>query len=163
MRQVKPTDRTPSSDERQIAGYIAKFDPKKQKLIRSVRKLLRKRFPTANELVYDYSRNFVISYSPTERGLEAIVAMTAAADGVRLHFNYGASLPDRHKILMGDRGQTRFITLESAGILHRPEVESLMTAAVRRSKPPLRKSGSGMLIIKPSSSKQRPRRRTVKR
>ena len=163
MRQVKPTDRTPSSAERQIAGYIAKFDPKKQKLIRSVRKLLRKRFPTANELVYDYRNNFVIGYSPIERGSDAIVAMTADANGVRLYFGRGASLPDPHKILLGDGRQTRFIRLESAKVLLRPEVKALMTAAVRKARIPLRRSGRGGLIIKSMSWKQRPRRRTVKR
>lgn len=163
MRHVKTTDRAPSSAERQLAGFIAKFEPNNQKLIRSVRKVLRKRFPTANELVYDYRNNFVIGYSPTERGSDAIVAMTAAANGVALYFIHGASLPDPHKILIGDGRQTRFMRLESAGVLLRPEVESLMTAAVRKAKTPLRRSGRGGLIIKSISSKQRPRRRTVKR
>ena len=122
MRHVKTTDRTSFSAERQIAGFIAKFEPNNQKLIRSVRKVLRKRFPTANELVYDYRKNFVIGYSPIESGSDAIVAMTADADGVALYFNQGPSLPDPHKILMGDGRQTRFIRLESARVLLRPEV-----------------------------------------
>ena len=56
------------SGEQQIKGFIAKYEPKYQRLIRSVRKALRKRFPTANELIYDYNNAFVIGYSPTERG-----------------------------------------------------------------------------------------------
>ena len=163
MRHVKTTDRTPVSAERQLAGFIAKFEPNKQKLIRSVRKVLRKRFPTANELVYDYRKNFVIGYSPIESGSDAIVALTADADGVALYFNQGPSLPDPHKILMGDGRQTRFIRLESARVLLRPEVESLMTAAVRKARIPLRRSGRGGLIIKSMSWKQRPRKRPVKR
>jgi hypothetical protein len=39
--------------EQQLAGFIKKFDPKNAALIRSVRKVLRERLPTANELVYD--------------------------------------------------------------------------------------------------------------
>ncbi len=152
-----------SSAERQISSFIAKFEPDNQKLIRSVRKVLRKRLPTANELVYDYRNNFVIGYSPIERGSDAIVAMTADADGVRLIFNQGPSLPDPHKILLGDGRQTRFIRLESAGVLRRPEVGSLMTAAVREAEIPLRRSGRGGLIIKPSSSKQQPRKLPAKR
>ena len=162
MRHVKTTDRTSFSAERQIAGFIAKFEPNDQKLIRSVRKVLRKRFPTANELVYDYRKNFVIGYSPTERGSDAIVAMSADAKGVALYFNQGPSLPDPHKILTGNGRQTRLIWLESAGVLLRPEVESLMTAAVRKAKIPLRSSGRGGLIIKSMYWIQRPRRRTVK-
>ena len=163
MRHIKTTERTPVSAERQLAGFIAKFEPKNQKLIRSVRKVLRKRFPTANELVYDYRKNFVIGYSPIERGSDAIVAMTADTDGVALSFNQGPLLPDPHKILMGNGRQTRFIRLESAKILLRPEVESLMTAAVRKARTPLRRSGRGELIIKSMSWKQRPRKRSVKR
>lgn len=150
---MKTTDRTPASAERQLAAYIAKFEPSIQRLIRAVRKVLRARFPTANELVYDYSRNFVIGYSPTERGSDGVVAMTADADGVRLYFTHGASLPDPRKLLLGDGRQTRYILVESARALLRPEVEALMTAAVRKANAPLRSSGRGELIIKAKGSK----------
>ena len=39
--------------EKQLKGFIAKFDPRHQRLIRAVRREVRKRFPTANELAYD--------------------------------------------------------------------------------------------------------------
>ena len=159
MRLVKTTERTPASAERQLAELIAKFDPNNLKLTRSVRRVLRKRLPTANELVYDYRKNFVIGYSPTERGSDAVVAMSTDADGVALYFNQGPSLPDPHKILMGNGRQTRFIRLESARVLLRPEVESLMIAAAKKAKIKLRRSGRGELIIKSHSSKQRARKR----
>ncbi len=152
-----------TSAERQVSVFIAKFKPEDQKLIRSVRRALRKRFPRAYELVYDYRKNFVISYSPVEYGAGSIVAMIADAKGVRLTFNQGPSLPDPHKILLGKTGQTRYIWLESAGVLRRPEVESLMTAAARKAKIPLPRSGHGGLIIKPMSWKKEPRKRSVKR
>ena len=47
--------------EAQLQSFNDRFDPKHQKLIRSVRAAVRKRFPTANELVYDYSSFFVLS------------------------------------------------------------------------------------------------------
>jgi hypothetical protein len=43
-------DRTETTPEAQLRSYIDRFDPKNQKLIRSVRAAVRKRFPTANEL-----------------------------------------------------------------------------------------------------------------
>ena len=58
--------------EQQLRSYIAKFEPKHQVLIRSVRKELRQRFPTANELVYDNYNFFVIGYCPTERPSDCI-------------------------------------------------------------------------------------------
>ncbi len=154
---------SPSSAEGQVRSFIAKFEPDNQKLIRSVRKALRKRFPTANELVYDYRKNFVISYSAVQNGAGSIVAMTADANGVRLIFNHGPSLADPNKILLGKTGQTRFIALASARDLVRPEVESLMAAAARKSETPLRTSGHGELIIKEMSWKKRPRNRPVRR
>ncbi|HEY6951316.1 MAG TPA: hypothetical protein VI758_02845 [Bacteroidota bacterium] len=163
MSVPKKSVSSSASAEQQLSSFIAKFKPGRQKLIQSVRNALRKRFPTANELVYDYRKNFVIGYSPIESGSDAIVALTADADGVRLIFNHGPDLPDPRKILLGNAGQTRFIWLESARDMLRPEVEALMTAAVRKARIPLRKSGRGEVIIKSMSWKQRPRKPTVKR
>ena len=56
--------------EAQLRSLIEKFDPEDQRLIRSVRSAVRKRLPTANELVYDYGFSLVIAYSPTEQGIE---------------------------------------------------------------------------------------------
>src|SRR5438046_463682 len=45
------------------------------------------------------------------------------ANGVGLCFIRGATLPDSDKLLLGSGNQTRFIRLESAAVLERPEVE----------------------------------------
>jgi hypothetical protein len=111
---MKATTTRPSADaERQLKGFIAKFEPKHQTLIRAVRKELRKRFPTAYELVYDNYNFFVIGYGSTERPSDCIVSVAAAANGVGLCFIRGASLPDPHKLLLGSGKQTRFIRLQS--------------------------------------------------
>ena len=160
MRHDNKTDQDPPSAERQLAGLIAKFEPKNQKLIKSVRRALRKRFPTVNELVYDYSKSLVIGYSPNERGSDGVVAMSADANGVRLFFTHGVSLPDPQGILLGDGRQTRYIQIEASSVLLRPEVESLLIAALSKVTIPLSRSGRGGLIVK--SSKQRTRSRSVK-
>jgi hypothetical protein len=121
---------------------------------------LRKRFPTAYELVYDNYNFFVIGYSSTERASDSIVSIAAGANGMGLCFIHGASLPDRKKILLGSGNQTRFIRLESEKVLGRPEVEALICAAIARAKTPLRKTGRRKLIIKSVSAKQRPRHRS---
>src|SRR5262245_53286743 len=94
--------------EKQLRGFINKFDIPNQKLIRAVRSALRKRFPTANELVYDNYNFFVIGYGPTERPSDCFLSLAAAANGVGLCFLYGASLPDPKKVLTGAGKQTRF-------------------------------------------------------
>ena len=143
----------------QLAAFIDKFEPRHRTLIRAVRRALRRRLPTAYELVYDNYNFFVVGYSPTERPSDAILSMTAGASGVGLCFLHGAKLQDPSKILQGSGRQTRFIRLESTGVLARPEVEALIAAAVSRSSAPFRDRGRGRLIIRSISAKQRPRRK----
>src|SRR5947207_4234359 len=123
--------------EKQLKIFIGKFDAKDQRLIRAVRHAVRKRLPTANELVYDNYNFFVIGYSPTERPSDTIVSMAAAANGVGLCFIQGARLKDPHKLLNGSGKQTRFLRLESPAGLARSEVEELIAAAIAQSKAPL--------------------------
>jgi hypothetical protein len=145
--------------EEQLAGFIDKFEPEHQALIRAVRKALRKRLPTANELVYDNYNFFVIGYCATERPSDCIVSIAAAASGVVLSFYYGATVPDPHKLLLGSGSQNRFIRLESAKSLADPHVAELISAALAQGKAPLAASGKGKLIIRSISAKQRPRRK----
>jgi hypothetical protein len=142
----------------QLAGFIAKFDPSLAALIRSCRGALRKRFPTAVELVYDNYNFFVIGFSATERPSDCIVSLAANAKGVGLSFYYGASLPDPDKILLGSGNQNRFIRLENTAALATPQVEALLCAAVAQAKTPLAATGPLRTIIRSASVKQRPRR-----
>jgi len=146
--------------EKQLKSFVAKFDSAHQTLIRAVRKALRKRFPTAYELVYDNYNFFVIGYGPTERPSDAILSVAAAANGVGLCFLQGAKLKDPKRILKGSGNQTRFLRLESADVLAEPAVDALLTAAVLQVKAPFRDTGRGKLIIRSISKKQRPRRKS---
>ncbi|MGH9496530.1 MAG: DUF1801 domain-containing protein [Candidatus Sulfotelmatobacter sp.] len=151
--------RKSETPEQQLKGFIAKFEPKHQTLIRALRKSLRQKFPTANELVYDNYNFFVIGYCSTEKPSDCFVSIAAAANGVGLAFYYGAKLPDPHKILSGSGNQNRFLRLDSAEVLERSEVEQLLRAAADHGEVPLAKAGRGKLIIRSISAKQRPRRR----
>lgn len=148
--------------EAQLNSFIDKFEPKNQGLIRALRKALRKRLPTANELVWDNYNFFVIGYSSTERPSDSIVSIAAGANGVGLAFYRGATLPDPHKILLGSGIQNRFIRLQSAAMLARPEVQALLAAAVAQAKTPLPPSGGRKLIIRSISAKQKARRKAAK-
>jgi hypothetical protein len=162
MKESIVTAQTPASAERQLKGFIAKFAPAHQTLIRAVRQRLRGRFPTAYELAYDNYNFFVIGYGPTERPSDCIVSLVAGANGVGLCFIHGAKLPDPGKILRGSGNQTRSIHLGSADVLARPEIEALIAAAVARAKTPFRVDTRGRLIIRSVSAKQRPRRKPAK-
>lgn len=150
MRHDKATGPILPSPERQLAGLIDKWEPESRKIVKSMRRILRKRFLTANELVYDYTQSLVISYSPNERGSDAIVAVSVGADGVRLFFNHGPDLPDPQGLLRGKGRQTRYIQIEAADVLRRPEVQSLLTAALNRITIPFATAGRAELILKSS-------------
>ena len=156
------SDNAKSAPEVQLREFIDKFDPKDQKLIRSVRAAVRKRFPSANELVWDNYNFFVIGYSPTERPTDSIVSIAARANGVGLCFIQGARLPDPKKLLQGSGKQTRFIRVEAASQLAHPDVEALIAAAIDQARVPLPPNGRGKLIVRSVAAKQRPRRKAAK-
>jgi|ERR1044071_1702887 hypothetical protein len=147
------------SPEKLLRNFIGKFGPNHQTLIRALRKALRSRFPSAWELVYDNYNFFVIGYGPTERPSDCIVSIAAASNGVGLCFIHGAKLPDPDKLLLGSGKQTRFLRVESAGILKRPEIDALLTAAVAQAKTPFLARGRAKLVIRSVSAKQRPRQK----
>jgi len=162
MKAANTTVPAVANAEEQLRAFIGKFAQNDQQLIRAVRRAVRRWFPTANELVWDNYNFFVIGYSPTERPSDSIVSIAARANGVGLCFIHGAGLPDPKKLLLGSGNQTRFIRLESAAVLARPEVHALVAAAIARAKPPLRATGRGNVVIRSVSAKQRPRRRSAK-
>jgi hypothetical protein len=142
------------SPESELRSFLARFDPKDQKLFRSVRAAVRKRFPTVNELAYDYPDSVVIGYSASLRGIEAIVAISIRADGVILYLSNGPQLPDPKKLLQGSGKMVRFIPIDAVGRLVHPDVEALIAAAVDRAPVPAPATGKGKLIIQSSASKR---------
>jgi hypothetical protein len=154
--------KTTPDAEKQLQGFIEKFEPKHQALIRAMRKVLRKRMPSANELVWDNYNFFVVAYSATERPSDSIVSIAAAANGVGLSFYRGATLPDPQQILLGSGVQNRFLRFESAKTLLVPDVDALINAAIAQAKTPFPTKGKGKLIIRSISAKQKPRRKPAK-
>ena len=150
------------SAEAQLRTLVAKVAPAHPRLIRAMRRSLRKRLPTAHEVVYEYRDWFVISYSPSERGYEGILAIRGSADGVKLYFNRGKELPDPEKLLRGS-ANARWILLESASTLARRggAVASLIDEAIARNRVPFAppRAGRGPVVIRSASAKQRGRRR----
>jgi hypothetical protein len=159
---MKPTTtKTDStvSPAKQLAGFIAKFEPATAKLIGQCRAELRKLMPTAVEIVYDNYNFFVIGYCTTERPSDCIVSLAAAANGVGLSFYYGSSLPDPERLLLGNGKQNRFVRLPGVETLRNAGVLALIKAAVAQADPPLPKRGGGHMIIQSESVKQRARRK----
>ena len=144
--------------EKQIAGFIDKFNPEIAKLIREVRTFLRKRFPTGHELVYDNYNFFVIGYAATDRASDALLSLAAYAKGVNIFFLWGQKFDDPHHLLLGKGKQVRQLRIDHPALLRDKRVEALFIEAEYHAPTPLQTSGKGSTIIKSISVKQRPRR-----
>jgi hypothetical protein len=142
------------SAEAELRTLIDTFAPAHLRLIGAMRRSLQKRLPTAHEVVYEYRDFFVISYSPSEHGYEGVLAIRASADGVKLYFNFGKGLPDPEELLRGS-GQTRWIDVEGASTLARPEVARLIDEAIARNRVPFASTGRGSVVIRSTSAKKR--------
>ena len=148
----------PSSPAKLLAGCIARYDPSVASLARAARAAMRKRFPTALELVYDNYQFLAIGYSASERASDCIASLAISPKGVALSFYYGSTLPDPEGRLQGTGNQNRFVRLAGASTLAEPAVAALLRSATTKARTPLPASGRGRTIIKSVSVKQRPRR-----
>jgi hypothetical protein len=144
---------------KQVASFIATFEPAVARVARSARATLRRRFPTAVELVYDNYNALAIGWSATERSSDVIVSLAIYAGGVNLYFMQGARLADPGGLLEGGGRQGRFVRLPENAVLAQPDVVALLKAAEATGRTPLPSSGRGYTVIKSVSARQRPRRR----
>ena len=148
----------PVSAEAQLASFIAKFTPEVGALAKAIRAAMRKRYPTALELVYDNYNALAIGFAPTEKTSEGIFSIAVFPKWVSLFFLQARGLPDPKKILEGKGSVAKHVVLPSPGKLDNAAVKALMREAVARARVPFDPAGAHRLIIKSISAKQRPRR-----
>jgi hypothetical protein len=155
----RSTPAAANSPARQLNTFIGRFDPVIRKLVREARAKLRRRLPTAIELVYDSHNALAIGFASSERMSDTIVSLAVYARGVNLYFVYGVALADPQHLLLGGGNRGRFVRLESAATLDRREIDELLAAAIEEGETPLPRGGRGHIVIKSMSPKQRLRRR----
>lgn len=156
--KAAPTSSPQSAKDRRLAEadlrtLITKFATAHKRLISATRRSLKKRLPTALELVYEYRDFFVISYSPNENGYEGVLGIRASADGVKLFFNRGKELADPAKLLKGSGKQARAINLETQSTLNHPAISALIDQAIAHNPIPFASSGTGAIIIRSATTK----------
>lgn len=144
--------------EEQLAAFLVKYTPEIAALAKAVRAKMRKRYPTALELVYDNYNALVIGFGPTERASDAIFSIALYPKWVSLFFLQAKGLPDPARILRGSGSVARHIVLPAVAALDEPAVRALMLEAESRAKVLIDPRGKHRLIIKSVSEKQRPRR-----
>ena len=147
--------------EEQLAGFISRYTPAIASQAVAIRAEMRKRYPTAIELVYDNYNALAIGYGPTEKTSEAIFSIALFPRWVSLFFLQARGLHDPHRILQGSGKVAKHVVLASPDTLNQPEVATLMQEAVARAKVMFDPEGAHRLIIKSISQAQRPRRPAV--
>ena len=148
-------DRQPSPNA-QFSVFLSRFPPEIVALAKRCLAKLRRAFPGVYQLVYDYPNSLVVAFGMSERGYEALVALSILPRGVRLYFD--KSLPDPKGLLEGSGGKVRSVTLETASDLDHRDIRALIKAAKKRSGATFPRNRSTRMIIKSASKKRRPRR-----
>jgi hypothetical protein len=143
--------------KQQLDSFIANYSPEVALVARQAFVWMRKKFPSANVLVYDNYNALAIGFAPTERASDAVFSIALFPRWVNFFFLQGAALPDPNKLLKGSGKRARSIRLDCVALLDRPAMLALIEAEAARSglAPG---AGSGKIVIKSISAKQRPRR-----
>ena len=146
------------SPEAQLRGFIARFSPEIAALGRGALTRMRRRLPTATQVVYDNYNALGIGFAPAERAV--IFSIVLYPRRVSLFFMQAmkSGLSDPDNLLQGSGNLVRFIPLASPAMIDSAPVRRLMAQALKGAKVPLPRTGKGKLIIKAISAKQRPRR-----
>jgi hypothetical protein len=140
----------------QFSAFLSRFPADIVALVKRCLPKLRRAFPGCYELVYDYSNSLVVAFGMSERGYEAIVAISVSPRGVRLYFD--KSLPDPKGLLEGSGGKVRSVTLKAASDFDHGDIRGLIKAAIKHSGVTFPRTRSTRLVLKSESKKRRPRR-----
>lgn len=144
---------------KEIASFLAKYDPKIAADARASRTRLRKMVPGGIEFVYDNYNALVFGFGPTERVSEAVLSLAIMPRWVTLCFLKGAKLRDPKKLLRGSGSIVRNIRLSGPRHLEDPDLRALIDQAIDKARPKFDgKPGKQRTVIKSVSAKQRPRR-----
>src|SRR5215471_3431294 len=111
------------SPNAQFSAFLSRFPPDIVSLVKRCLPKLRRAFPGANQLVYDYTNSLVVSFGMSERGYEAIVAVAIFPRFVRLYFD--KSLPDPKGLLEGAGAKVRSVTIKAASDLDQGDIHAL--------------------------------------
>jgi hypothetical protein len=154
---MKTREPTPAA---QFAALLARFSPEIVAFAKRCMPRIRRTLPGCLELIYEYRHCVVISFAQTEQGAEGIVALSIYPEEIRLYFQGGKFLPDPKKLLQGSAG-VRYVVLESASDIDKPDIKALFKAAIKFRKAKLPKAsaaGKGAMIIKSVLANKKPRK-----
>ena len=145
-----------SDADAQFSALLAQFPPGVVALAKPCFAKLRRALPGTNEIVYDYGKSIVVSFSESDRGYEGLVTVKVQPSGVQLYFS--KDVPDPQGRPGGSGGKVRFVTVESASELDRGDVHDLVQAAIRHAGARLPKAGATRMVFKSDSKMKSPKK-----
>jgi hypothetical protein len=148
----------PKAPRASLGEFIDKFSPAVAKTARAALVKMRARLPGAVELVYDNYNALAIAFSPTEKPRDIVLSIALYPRWVSLFFADASGLPDPHAILKGSGAKFKHVVLERVDVIEDPRVETIIAAAVKRSKVAFDANAKNRIVVQSISAKQRPRR-----
>ena len=147
-----------SAAQRQLDGFLAKYDPAIAKQAKSALKKMRTLLPGAVELVYDNYNALAIAFGTGEKLGDVLFSIAVYPRWVSLFFAKASALKDPTQRLEGSGKKMKHIVLrDGAATLEEPDVRALIEEVLDLEGRPF-SGGRGRLVIKSISAKQRPRR-----
>jgi hypothetical protein len=147
----------PPSPRTQLSALLSRFPPAIVALVKRSLPKLRRAFPGAYELVYDYPNSLVVAFGMSERGHEAIVAVAIFPDRVRLYVD--KSVADPKGLLEGAGGKVRSVTLKAASELDRGDIKALVKAAITHSGARFTRARPTRMVMKSASKDKKKKRK----
>lgn len=144
-----------------LSEFLSRFPARIVALAKSCMTKLRKAFPGANLLVYEYADSLVVSFSMSEHGYEGIVSLKVLPEEVRLYFD--KSIPDPKHLLQGSGGKVRSVTIEAASQLDRGDINQLIKEAIRHAGITLPRTGPNRVIVKSAAKAKKSDRKHTKK
>jgi len=159
---VSASGDAPSDAKAQLDRFLDKYDPAIAALGRKAIALMRKRLPGAIELIYDNYNALAVGFSHVDKVRDTPFSIALYPRWITLFFLHGAALPDPKGLLEGKGSTVRSIRIETtkalAATFADKDVDALITAGALHAGWKLDPKAKGRMIIKSSSTKQRPRR-----
>jgi hypothetical protein len=135
----------------QFSEMLARFSPEIAAQAEEVLPRLQRAFPGTPQLVYAYPKSVVVSFSPSERGSEGVVALAVDPSQVRLYFS--KDLPDPKGLLEGSGTKVRSVPLKAPSDLDRGDVHDLIQSAIKHCGLTFSGKRPGPMIFKSESKK----------
>ena len=110
-----------------IEAFFAGYPPEVQAISRTLRAVVQRAMPQANEILVAKQNHIAYSFSTSRH--DTIACICPLKDYVRLGFMYGTYLPDPHQLLIGEGQRLRHVKVRTNEAANNSALKQLVEAA----------------------------------